>query len=245
MSQILDYKTVAMLIRKLSQIPRPVWYSETATTSGGEAGVTRSAAGPAVLFFSPQGLLQKRLKGCECQAPVENRTACRGAREPSDKRMGCDSARCLRRAKAMMIMIRAISTKLFHAFFWLTGCTCRDAKSFTREVSQFPMITCGNNVWISGLSQIKAAWVRQALCFGCETFSCGCSKGSPLCLLETMFPFPPLWNKDTEVSSRLMRSGCLPEGARAAQLLYHWHFAWACFLVSGARKVRPFFGLGI
>ena len=96
------------------------------------------------------------------------RTACQCVWEASNKRMGCDSTRCLRRAKARMVMLRAMGIRLFHAFFWLARCTyrgeaaCRATKSFTRKAAPFPTTTCGNNGWMSGLSHIKATWVRFA-----------------------------------------------------------------------------------
>ena len=83
-------------------------------------------------------------------------------------------------------------------------------KSLNRKVASFPTITCGNNGWMSGLFEMKATWVGQALRFTCDAFSCACSEGGSLRLLETMSPFPPPWHEDTELSFRLMRSGCLP-----------------------------------
>ena len=158
--------------------------------------------------------------------------------------MGCDAARCQRRARARMVIIRAMSTRLFHAFFGLARCTfrwkaaCRAAQIPQQKGRPIPH----DHLWQQWLDVRLIAHQGHMgeICFACDAFSCGCSEGTSLCYLETIFPLPPPWNKDTGVLSRLMRNGCLPACTPAAQLWYDCHNAWACFLVSGAQKARPF-----
>ena len=154
----------------------------------------------------------------------------------SRSRIGCRVLKNGRKARASIVTIRAISTLLFHALFcrtrWTFGgqAACRAAKSLTKNVASFPTRTCGSKGWISGLSQMKATCVRQALRFAREALSCGSSEGGCFRLLKTTVPFPCPWNKHTDVSSTLIRSGAFPGGTWAAQQLYHCHTAWACVL---------------
>jgi hypothetical protein len=104
--------------------------------------------------------------------------------------MGCNLARFPRRARARMVMIRAMSSRFVHALFCLTRNTfrgeaaCRAATSLDRKFASFPTITCGNDGWMPNLLRMKATWVRQALCFACDALSCGCSEGSSLRLFD-------------------------------------------------------------
>jgi hypothetical protein len=112
------------------------------------------------------------------------------------ERMGCNLPRFPRRARARIVMIRAMSSRFVHALFCLTRNTfrgeaaCRAATSLDKKFAYFPTIICGNYGWMPNLLRMKATWVRQALCFACDALSCACSKGSSLRLLEAMFPFP-------------------------------------------------------
>ena len=156
--------------------------------------------------------------------------------------MGCNLARFPRRAR--MVMIRAMSSRFVHALFCLLRNTCRReaacraATSLDKKFASFPTITCGNNGWMSGLSHIKATWVRFAS--PAMPSRVAAQREAPFASWRRCFPSHLTWNKDTEVSSRFLQSGCLPRSTRAARLLYHCHTAWACFLVSGAQKARPF-----
>ena len=99
---------------------------------------------PALLpFFLVATNFCKKQKGCDYQDRLRT-TACKCTREASKKRMSCNLARFPRRARARMVMIRAMSTRLFHALFCLTRSTfrgeaaCRAATSLDRKFASFP-----------------------------------------------------------------------------------------------------------
>ena len=154
-------------------------------------------------------------------------------RQASKRRTVCTDERCGRSASARYVMIRNMSFASFQALFWRIRYTfagaaaCRAASCPAGRVVSLAIKTWGSTGWMSGRSQMKATWVKQHLRLAREALSTGSSAGGSRRFLKTTVPFPPPWNKQTEVSSILMRRIDFPSGTRLAQQLYHCHTAFA------------------
>ena len=144
--------------------------------------------------------------------------------QASRRSTGCKSPNRWPNASANHCTTFPQSSALFHALFCLTSRTfagqdaCKAAKAPAGKVCSFPTMICGKRGCKSWRSQTNAMCVKQHLRLAWGTFCTGSagSAGSPsprrLRLSTNTAPLPAPWNKQMDVSSKLILRTALPLG---------------------------------